>query len=308
MDHFLNPYHITVLTTVGITLLAALGLNLISGFIGQTSLGHAAFYAVGAYCSAMLTTKGSMTFWGALPISILLAWIIGLALSLTVVRFKDDFLAIVTMGVGLIFQSFAENWDWIGGVLGISNIPRPTISGVELDNPQFLILVCVTIALGTLLQLKLIKSRIGRAFIAIREDDLAAKSIGIHTSRYKALAFALGAAYAGAAGSLFASFVGFISPQSFGFQASITMVAMLVLGGLGNIWGVYLGVLILGILPEISRSLADYRMLAYGVLLVLLMRYRPEGILGGTALKGFPFAKLWKRGEPRGVARDKKTN
>ncbi|MBF0531303.1 MAG: branched-chain amino acid ABC transporter permease, partial [Deltaproteobacteria bacterium] len=161
---------------------------------------------------------------------------------------------------------------------------------------QFLVLVCLVIVLGTLLQMQLMKSRLGRAFVAIREDDLAAKSIGVNTSRYKVLTFALGAAYAGAAGSLYASFVGFISPSSFSFGVSITLVAMLVLGGLGNIWGVYLGVLILGILPELSRSLADYRMVAYGLLLVLLMRYRPQGILGANFdLKHFFLTKYLRR-------------
>ena len=290
MENIFNPYYVTVLTTVGIMLIAALGLNLISGVIGQTSLGHAAFYGIGAYCTAMLTTQTSLSFWQALPISIVISWIFGLLLSLSVVRFKDDFLAIVTMGIGLIFQSIAENWEWIGGVLGISDIPRPFIRGVELENFEFLILVGVLIAAGTVLQLKLMKSRMGRAFIAIREDDLAAKCIGVNTTRYKVLTFALGAAYAGAAGSLYASFVGFISPTNFGFSVSITLVAMLVLGGLGNIWGVYVGVLILGVLPEMSRSLADYRMLAYGLLLTMLMRYRPQGILGAsTKIKIYPF-------------------
>ncbi len=296
MSTFLNPYHITVLTNVGITLIAALGLNIISGIIGQTSLGHAAFFGIGAYCSAMLTTQLSLTFWQALPISIVVTWVFGLMLSFTVLRFKDDFLAIVTMGVGMIFQSLAENWDWIGGVLGIGDIPRPFLGSTEMDNPQFLVLVLLMIALGTFIQVRLVRSRVGRAFVALREDDLAAKAIGINTVRYKVLAFALGAAYAGVAGALYGAFTGFISPGNFGFDVSITLVAMIVLGGLGSIRGVFAGVLILGILPEVSRSLADYRMLAYGLLLVLLMRYRPQGILGGgKPLKWFPFGKFLKK-------------
>lgn len=280
MGSIFNSYFINILIVAGIYIILSEGLNLTTGFAGQVSLGHAAFYAIGSYTAAILSTKFSMTIWLTLPIAAIVTWIIGALLGLPSLRVKEDFLAVVTLGLGLIVQSLALNLKITGGPMGIGNILPLTIFGKEAGTIEFFIFEISIIVILTFVLYRIVNSRVGRALIAIREDETVADTLGINTTRYKVLAFAIGAMYAGIAGVLFAHYFAYVSPDSFGFTESATILCMVVLGGLGSIRGSIIGAIILSIAPELLRGLADYRLLIYGLLLVIMMRYRPQGLFG----------------------------
>lgn len=310
MDNIINPYYLGIVVIVGIYVILALGLNITTGFAGQVSLGHAAFYAIGAYTSAILTLQAHMNFWLALPVAAIVTWFTGILLGLPSLRVKADFLAIVTLGLGLIIQSLANNLKVTGGALGLGNIPQPEIFGTPLSTFKFAVMTWLFVALATFIAWRTLHSRVGRAWLAIREDELVADALGVNTTRFKVLAFALGALYAGVAGSLFAHYTTFISADSFGFNESATILSMIVLGGLGSIPGAIIGALLLALAPEVLRPLADYRMLIYGLLLVILMRYRPQGLLGRSNAIRQRYAKKWpkKGGLKNDVASNRKTH
>lgn len=284
MDAIFNSYYINILIVAGIYIILAEGLNLTTGFAGQVSLGHAAFYAIGAYTAAILSTKFGMTIWLTLPIVAVVTWGIGALLGLPSLRVKEDFLAVVTMGLGLIIQSLVLNLKITGGPMGIGNILPFSIFGKQPGTIGFFIFEIILILILTLALYRIVNSRVGRALIAIREDEIVADTLGINTTKYKVLAFAVGAMYAGIAGSLFAHYFTYVSPDSFGFMESATILCMVVLGGLGSIKGSIIGAFLLSIAPELLRGLADYRLLIYGLLLVLMMRYRPQGLFGQTSI------------------------
>lgn len=271
-------YLFTVLTTLLINAISVLGLNIILGYAGQISLGHAAFMGIGAYASAILATKAQMSFWLAFPLAILITGVIGFLLGLPSIRVKEDFLAITTIGINFIVQAIFLYVPFFGGALGIGGISKPKIWGLTLRGEYYLLLVSVVFLIGVLLSFKFHRSWAGLASEAIREDEVAANVIGINPTRFKLMAFVLGSAYAGAAGSLYAHFMGFISSEDFGFPLSVTFLSMLVFGGVGTIKGSILGAFILGALPEILRPLAQYRLLFYGLLLLLMLRFCPGGI------------------------------
>ncbi len=293
MDTIINPYYLGIVVILGIYVILALGLNIVTGFAGQVSLGHAAFYAIGAYTSAILSLQGHLPFWLALPAAAIITWFTGIVLGLPSLRVKEDFLAIVTLGLGLIVQSLANNLKITGGALGLGNIPQPVFFGEPMSNLSFAIMTWLLVILGSFVAWRTLNSRVGRAWLAIREDELVADAVGVNTTRFKVLAFALGALYAGVAGSLFAHYTTFISADSFGFNESATVLSMIVLGGLGSIPGAIIGAILLTLAPEVLRSLADYRMLIYGLLLVILMRYRPQGLLGRTKAISDRYSKKW---------------
>lgn len=293
MDSIINPYYLGIVVIVGIYVILALGLNIITGFAGQVSLGHAAFYAIGAYTSAILSLQGHLNFWLALPAAAIVTWFTGILLGLPSLRVKEDFLAIVTLGLGLIIQSLLNNLKITGGALGLSNIPQPELLGESMSSFSFALMTWLLVALAAFIAWRALNSRVGRAWLAIREDELVADALGVNTTRLKVLAFALGALYAGVAGSLFAHYTTFISADSFGFNESATMLSMVVLGGLGSIPGAITGAILLALAPEVLRPLADYRMLIYGLLLVLLMRYRPQGLFGGSKAVRDRYVKKW---------------
>lgn len=282
MDGLFNTYYLNILIVAGIYIILALGLNLTTGFAGQVSLGHAAFYAIGAYTSAILSTRFGLSLWVTLPISALVTWGIGALLGLPSLRVKEDFLAVVTMGLGLIIQSLALNLKITGGPMGIGNIKQLSLFGIEFGMAGFLIFEIILIVLLTFVLFRIVNSRIGRALISIREDEMVADTLGINTTKYKVLAFAIGAMYAGIAGNLFAHYFTYVSPDSFGFMESAIILSMVVLGGLGSIKGSIIGAFVLSVAPELLRGLKDYRILIYGLLLVIMMRYRPQGLFGDT--------------------------
>jgi len=285
----LKDYYIDVLIMSGIYTLLALGLNIIVGFTGLLNLGFAAFYAIGAYTYALLNTKLGLGFWTSLPISAGFAALAGLLLAIPALRLRGDYLAIVTLGFGEIVRLVLNNWDSLtNGPNGITGIAPPSLFGVSLGKLNlYYYLVFLLVLLAVIIIRRVESSRIGRAWIAIKENEIAASSMGINTTKYKLYAFAFGTFWAGVAGILFSAKMQFVSPESFTFMESILILSMIILGGLGNIYGAIIGAFILVLLPEVLREVQLYRMLILGIGLVLLMVFRPHGILGGV--KGVHF-------------------
>lgn len=278
-----EDYIMDVAISLGIYTILALGLNVVVGFTGLLNLGFVAFYAIGAYSYALLNTKLGMGFWSALPLSIFFTTISGFLLAIPALRLKGDYLAIVTLGFGEITRLILNNWDrFTKGPNGISNISPPhllNISFNSLSHFYFLILFCVLITVFVMKRVH--DSKIGRAWTAIREDEIASSAMGVNTTVYKLYSFAFAAFWAGLAGCLFASKMRFVSPESFTFMESVLILCMVILGGLGSIAGVVIGAVILIFLPEVLREIQMYRMLALGCGLVLLMIFRPQGLFGG---------------------------
>jgi branched-chain amino acid transport system permease protein len=275
-----------VLGTVGIYILLGLGLNIVVGFAGLLDLGYVAFYAVGAYTTAVLTSPASpafspeLPFWGALPFVIIAAAMIGLFVGAPVLRLRGDYLAIVTLGFGEIARViFNSPWAQpiTGGPQGILSIPPPLPFDRDPQSIYYPILFfCILAAIAAT---SLASSRIGRAWNAMREDESVAEATGVNTTKYKLLAFGLGAVFGGVSGALFAAKIGVIFAGSFDLLVSINALALIILGGMGNIAGVILGALVLVGLPEFLREFAEYRLLIYGAVLVAMMLLRPEGLL-----------------------------
>jgi len=278
----LNNYLIDVLTLAGIYIVLALGLNIVVGMAGLLDLGYVSFYAIGAYSYALLSTHLGISFWVGLPVGGLAAAVFGIILGIITLRLRGDYLAIVTLGFVQIVHLVLNNWDSVtNGPNGILNVARPALGGLILNRPvQLYYLILIIVLLTVVAMMRLNRSRIGRAWVAIREDEIAAQSMGVDTTKLKILAFALGAIWAGIAGVFFAAKFAFVSPESFTFFESVIILSMVVLGGMGSIPGVILGALIVVILPEVLREFASYRMLVFGASLVLMMIFRPQGMIG----------------------------
>jgi branched-chain amino acid transport system permease protein len=271
--------HLSILA--GIYIILSLSLNLIIGYAGQVSLGHAAFYGLGAYASALVSLNWHFPFPAAALTAMLVAGFCGLALGLPTLRLKEDYLAIVTLGFGVIVDLIFLNLNITGGPDGLPGIPRPDFLGVSFQNPwHYLILVVVCLILVLAVTYRLVDSYHGRALRAIRDHEVTAQVMGINTPAYKIVIFTLAASLAGLAGSLYAHYITFIDPESFGLHTSILILAMVVLGGMGSIPGSALGAVILTILPELLRQTHGYQDLIYGGLLVVLLIWRPQGVLG----------------------------
>ena len=289
MDYFVN-----VAIMISIQAIAACGLNIIVGYAGQISLGHAAFYGIGAYATALLTTKAGLTFWQALPLVLVIAALIGAVLGLPSLRLKADFLAITTIGINFIVEAIFNYTPFFGAALGIGGIPRVFFLGERLRNNGYLFLCLAFLALAVFVCWYFSRSWAGIGCFAIREEEDAASSMGVSPIRAKLLAFVMGTVFAGLAGVLYAHYVRFISPGDFGFTTSITMLSLIVLGGMGTLWGPVLGAIILGVLPELFRPLMDYRMLVYSILLLLMIRFQPGGLLGEHSLLPMLFKNFKK--------------
>ncbi|MBM3270823.1 MAG: hypothetical protein FJZ01_24595 [Candidatus Sericytochromatia bacterium] len=295
-----NQYLMDVIITTLIYVTLAIGLNVTVGLAGLLDLGYIAFYGLGAYAAAIVmhggaaqaATAGGPGFWLAIPVALAVACIAGLLIGLPTLRLRGDYLAIVTLAFGQIAKLSENNWDWLtNGPQGME-VAKPVLLGHELRSPYLLYYVIAAIALLTWACVRnLNNSSVGRAWVAIREDEIAAGAMGINVPKMKLLAFMTGAAFAGLAGAFFATKSGFISPPSFDFIETVIILAMVVLGGMGSLPGVILGGVILAVLPELLRSLpgilnlegtfdiTPYRMLIYGGAMVLIMFWRPEGLL-----------------------------
>ena len=283
---FLGQYWNYTLGTVGIYVILGLGLNVVVGMAGLLDLGYVAFFAVGAYTAAILTAPQphgiEMNFWLVLPIGFLMAAIAGVLLGIPVLRMRGDYLAIVTLGFGEIIRILAKSdvlLAFTGGPRGIRNVGHPALFGKDIGNEfYFMYIILVGILLVIFATQRLEGSRLGRAWRAMREDERVAEAMGIYTLQYKLLAFATGAAFAGVAGVIFASRNSFTGPEDFVLLVSINVLALVIVGGMGSIPGVIMGALVLKGLPEVLRQLEDYRILAFGALLVLMMILRPQGL------------------------------
>ncbi|MGH7334321.1 MAG: branched-chain amino acid ABC transporter permease [Candidatus Rokuibacteriota bacterium] len=277
-------YVYTVATLIGIYCILTLGLNTITGIAGQISLGHAAFFGIGAYTSALLTVSYGWSFWPALTAAAAAAGGAGALIGGMAIRVREDFLAITTMGVNFVVVAAFLYFPFFGGALGIGGIPAPSLFGVEIDKRGFFGLVTTGVLLALATNLWLLRSWAGLALLATREDEDGASAAGVDVRKFKIVAFTVGTALAGVAGSFYAHFLTFISAGDFGFPFSITILCMLVLGGIGTNRGAIVGAVLLGVLPELFRFLADYRMLTYGAILLVLMRWAPHGLLGDESL------------------------
>lgn len=279
---FLDSYAQDVLVSMGLYMILALGLNIHVGLTGMLNLGFIAFYAVGAYSHALLSTLWGVSFWIDLAVGAVLAGAFGWLLCLPTLRLRGDYLAIVTLGFGEMVRIVLNNWDSLtGGPNGILGVGRPVLPGIDFTGPLsfYYLVLCGVLVMGFVAK-RLISSRIGRAWMAVREDELAAEAMGINTSAMKLLAFSLGAGYAGIAGVIFAAKQTFVSPESFTFLESVLVLCMVVLGGMGGLAGPLLGAGVLVLLPEILREFRLYRMLIFGAAMAALMIYRPQGLLG----------------------------
>lgn len=270
METIFNDYTLQIITVTSINIIIVSGLNLITGVTGQLSLGHSAFMSIGAYSSAILMMKAGLPFEFALIAATLIAAVMGGLLGLPILRMRGDYLAIATLGFCEITRVFFLNFPLAGKALGINSIPYKTTT----------MLTVVLAALGLLFMRNLERSRFGLALRSIREDEIASEMMGINIARYKVFAFAIGSAFAGLGGALYAHQITFISPNDFGFMKSIELVCMLVLGGMGSLLGVVAGTIALTAIPEILRFASEYRLVMYGVVLIFMMVFRPQGLFG----------------------------
>ena len=279
---FLNPYWVDVLNNVGLYAILGLSLNLIVGHAGLFNLGHAAFFAVGAYTAAILNTQFAIPVLWLLPACALTAGLFAAAIARPIIHLRGDYLCIVTIGVGEILRIALTNdiFGITGGPNGIFGISRPTVFGYVIRRPhEFYYLIGAFLAVTIFLFHRLENSRFGRAVNYLREDETAAEGSGIDTAHYKLAVFVLGAAWAGMAGDIFAAKMTIIAPESFSFWESVVMFAIVILGGSGSIPGVLLGAVLFVGLPEAFRDFADARMLIFGAAMVVMMIVRTEGIL-----------------------------
>ena len=278
-----NLYYIQILIFIGLYSILALSLNLLNGYVGLLSIGHAAFYGIGAYASAKLVMNLGLPFPVALLGSGIIAGGFGYLIAKPTLRLSGIYMTLATLGFNMIFFLILQNWmSFTNGPLGIMDIPPPDIFGYVIESRRqyyYLIFGLVLLTIGSMH--RLITCRFGRALVAIRENELAAESMGVHTTRYKIQAFVLAAFYAGIAGSYYAHFVKYISPDSFYIYESFILLAMLAFGGQGNLLGPVVGAAILITIPEVFRFLQEYRMLVYGSVLIVMMLVRRQGLLGG---------------------------
>jgi len=295
-----SVYQVSIMVTALTYVMLGLGLNIVVGLAGLLDLGYVAFYAVGAYSYALLHFHFGVGFWMALPIGAGLGTLFGIILGYPVLRLRGDYLAIVTLGFGEIIRLILENWNAFSfGPSGIANIPRPGLFGIKFSLASatiYIYFIMIALTLFTIFVVnRLQNSRIGRAWIALREDEIACQAMGIDKTKTKLTAFALGATWAGMAGVVFAAKTTFINPASFTIWESIMILCVVVLGGMGSVVGVILGALVLILLPEYLRALSEYRMLVFGVALVLMMVFRPGGIISNVR-RTYKFEKLSKNG------------
>lgn len=282
---FIFPmYHTSIMISALVYVMLGLGLNIVVGLAGLLDLGYVAFYAVGAYAYALLNLHFGLSFWMVLPISALLGTLFGVLLGYPVLRLRGDYLAIVTLGFGEIIRIVLENWDeFSNGPRGISNIPPPTFFGHNFGQENtmvYIYFIVIALVLMTIFFVnRLENSKIGRAWIALRDDEIACQAMGIDKFKTKLTAFALGATWAAMGGVVFAAKTSYINPMSFTIWESITILCVVVIGGMGSAIGVIAGALVLILLPEYLRAVAEYRMLVFGALQVIVMVFKPDGLI-----------------------------
>ena len=278
-----------ILIYSGIYALMALGQNMITGYGGMLSLCQAGFFAIGSYATAILTTKLGWSFWATIPVSVVLSALLGVVIGLPTLRLKGDYLAIATLGFAEIVRTVINNWDKLtNGPNGINKIPKAQIFGLTVKSKlAYILVIWAIVALVWFLFERIAKSRMGRALESIREDEIAASSMGINVTKYKVVAFALGAAAAGIAGSLQALYIGSVMPGTYVFMVSIMVLCMVVLGGMGNFVAVVVGAVLIQLISYFPQLVglssvipAQAKQILFGLILVIMMIYRQQGILG----------------------------
>src|SRR5712691_11153425 len=267
--------------TIGITIVVATGLNILAGSSGQVSLGQAGFYALGAYTGAILATRLGLGFWIALPLAAVVAAAVGVVLAVASLRVSGPYLAMVMIAFGIIVEHGLIEWDALTlGFGGIANIPRPRLGPLELTLPLYYYVVALAVVVSLALARNLERSTWGRAFVAVRDSEIAAESVGLNPYWVRTVAFTLSAAFAGTGGCLYAHLAGFVSPDSFTMQASILFLLIVLFGGLGRVMGPVVGSIVLIVLPELLHRFADYRLVLYGLLLLGSIYFLPNGVVG----------------------------
>lgn len=276
-----HEYVLHVMVLISLYVILSVSLNIIVGYTGQFSLGHAGFWAVGAYVGALLMLRLNLSFLLACFVASIASFLVGILLGLPAMRLKGDYLCIVTLGFGEIVRIVLTNLEVTRGPMGLPGIPSPRIGNFVFETEISIYYLGWFIALLTIFfSYRMKKSKFGRALMAIRDDELAAASLGINMTYYKVLAFGIGGMFAGLCGTLYASWTMFISPDVFQFNDSANIFCMMILGGLGTLAGPVLGAFLLAGLPEILRQFAEFRLIILGLLMVVLMVYRPGGLLG----------------------------
>lgn len=292
-----SAYLFSILATAAIFTLLALSLNIITGYAGQAMMGIAAFFGIGAYTAAIITTRGG-NFFIALIVALIVSGVFGALLGIISLRLQADFLAITTIGINFVMAAIFNSLKITGGTLGLTT-SKPVVFGVRMNNFHFFVLTTVLVIIVCLLVTKMRHSWFGMALASIENDPGAARSFGINVSKYQILAFTIGTALAGLAGGLYSHRMGFISASDFAFVVSIEIVSMCVIGGLGTLRGPIFGAIVLTILPEILRFADDYRQLVYALLLVIMVRFMPEGLLGDESPIWKFFVRQWRKIVPR---------
>lgn len=294
-----SGYLLTILTFTTMYISLALSLNVLTGFAGQVSLGHAAFLGIGAYTSAILTARYDYPFWIAFLAAILITGVVGTFLGLPSLRVRHDFLVLATMGINFVVVSIFKYVDFFGGAMGLVNIPAPNLFGFTFRGGIPYLLLTSGYALFTLLVCwYLSKTWSGLAFQTIRNDEDAAASLGVNPARYKIYAFGISAALAGGVGSLYAHFLGSVFPDNFVFVESIGIMSMVIFGGIGTLRGPIVGAILLRLIPEWLRFIQDYRFTFYGALLVLMMLFQPMGLLGNESWLWRQITRLFPKASP----------
>ncbi|MGA1841095.1 MAG: branched-chain amino acid ABC transporter permease [bacterium] len=293
-----NKYYISVMVVVGFNTLIVIGLCMLMGYAGQISLGHAAFYGLGAYSTGVLCTKFHFNPWLALLCGIMFTGLIAYLIGVPSLKLKGHYLAMATLGFGeIVFIVFNELSYLTGGPSGMTSIPRLSVFGFMLNTDlRFYCFIWTIILIIIILSINIVNSRVGRALMAIHGSESAALGVGVNVSSFKVQIFVLSAVFASVAGSLYAHFVTFISPSSFGFIQSIILVTMAVIGGMSDIWGACLGAFILTILPEYLHVFHDYEILIFGTTLMIIMVLMPKGLFVGS-IEGIKWIKcrIFKR-------------
>ncbi|MGJ8454708.1 branched-chain amino acid ABC transporter permease [Pseudothermotoga sp. U03pept] len=273
-------YLLTITVFMSVNVILATSLNVLIGFAGQVSLGHAAFFGIGAYTSAILTVKVGVDYWWALVLSIIIGGLIGSLLGLPSLRVREDFLVLATIGMNFVVVSIFNYVPFFGGPYGIISIPRPKFFGHTFGTRAYAIYALIWAVAVVLFVIFLSKRYVRMGFDALRENEDAAESIGVSSPRYKIYAFTIAGALAGLAGNLWAHYMTVIFPDNFSFPVSISIITMVVIGGLGTITGPIIGAVLVTILPELLRFIQDYRMFVYGMIIVFTMLFMPSGIMG----------------------------
>ena len=299
-----KAYYLRIFGIAGIYVMLAVSLNFISGLAGQFSLGHAAFYGIGAYTAALVSLNFSASFIISIVAGALVSMIAGVFVGLPAIRLRQVYLAVATLGLGEIVRIVLLNWtDVTRGPMGLPGIPNPLIFNWEVNSAvEYYYLVLIFAAVTIFVFHALSRGKLGLVLRAVRDNEQAVRTTGINTTLYKLLAFVIGGGFAGLAGGLFAFMSSYISPDNFMFNESIIILAMVVIGGLGSLPGSIVGALLLSLAPEFLRFLDDYRMITFGLMLLLMILFRPEGLLSEHWANSFFKKKLSLK--PRGINYD----